>query len=220
MKHPEDVDRFEALLRGEGVPGWQLKVAQYETGLPRKFWRVCEAKAVAEEARAVVDAYVRNVKVARRHGYGLALVGPNGSGKTTAAAFVVNAALRRSYRVAYWTVPSLEADFKRGFNDRLFNDAVRIGLFESDFVVLDELAKERRAAGDDWMRTQVEHVLKARYDEGLPTVLISNGDLDTIGAVYGESVGDLLRGRFRSVIFDGDTMRKHDRSEMNTRMGW
>lgn len=136
-------------------------------------------------------------------GHGLLFIGEPGHGKTTLAAatalevvrFFPDAwvsdtprAVRPIYFVYYPEMLDLakktfdkDADEAQVLIDALFGrgpDPVQI-------LVLDDIGKEHRTISR-WAENFFDHLLRARYDAGLPTIITSNVPLKDWGAVYGK----------------------------------
>lgn len=149
-------------------------------------------------------------------GVGLLLVGKPGSGKTTLATTVLQEVGIRA-KLSAWVsreIPSLplyfttypdalmlaqksyDRDEDAGFLvDRLFgrarnsDDDVRI-------LVLDDLGKEHRTASG-WSENWFDHLLRARFDRGLPTIVTTNIPISDWGRIYGEPMASFAHQAFQ-----------------------
>jgi hypothetical protein len=240
MRLEDDVESFAAEARtkilldckecdGEGPPGcscvplFNVRTKAYEACIPRDFWgvRVEDLSGNVDAFKGLVVPYTKKLKTARRKGYGLMLMGNNGVGKTMFLSFVLMEAIRRTrFTTYYTTLLKLDHDIKRGFND---HEAARRlqWMLSSDFLALDEMGKERVRDGDSFMRTQIERILKDRYDEGLPTLLATNATARELGKFYGDSVASIIGGKYQSVALkDVGDFRKVMHGRMEKDMGY
>lgn len=201
---------------------YKFACACYEACIPTDFWRV-KPEGVTHNVdafRAVVQAYADRLGKARRKGYGLLLLGDNGVGKTMFLSYVLTQAIMRGWTAYYTTVPQLDYDLKRGFGDQESRDRLDL-MLTSDFLALDEMGKEHMGKGetDTWMRTQVERILKERFDSSLPVLLATNADMETLARVYGPTVASMLEGKYAQATLEPGDHRRKVRERMEADMG-
>lgn len=112
--------------------------------------------------------YVENFDEMRKRGKGLLMFGTVGTGKTFAAACIVNALIDRG-------VPCLMTNFARLVNtiQGMYDGKQQYidGLNKFDLLVLDDLAAERDT---EYMNEIVQNIIDCRYRAGLPTIITTN----------------------------------------------
>ena len=200
----------------------EFEVSAFEACIPRDFWFIKpgSVKHTGGVFDDVVKVYCARLRVAKRHGYGLALLGDNGVGKTMFLSYVLAQAVRDGFTAYYTTLPRLDHDIKRGFRDQVAN-ARLAWMLTSDFLAIDEMGKEHfQHAGDSFMRTQLERILKERYDDGSPTLLASNADAGSLGKVYGATIESILNGKYQVAALEPGDFRRRLREAMDTAMGY
>lgn len=200
---------------------FQREADGHEACVPKDFWHV-EDLEITHNREAFderVVPYCRRFRRVRLHGYGLFLSGTNGVGKTTFVSYVLMRAMRLGWTAYYTTLPKLDHDIKRGFDDREARERLEWYL-GSDFVAIDEVAKERfrGGAGDSYTRMQVERILKQRYDESAPVILATNATFEEIGEVYGKSITSVIGGKYLEVMLEEGDQREHSRRTMEERI--
>jgi DNA replication protein DnaC len=62
-------------------------------------------------------------------------------------------------------------------------------------LVIDDVGKEHMS-GSGWQKTMLHHVLRTRFNNGLPTIVTSNIPLEAWGAVYGPATESFAREAF------------------------
>jgi DNA replication protein DnaC len=109
---------------------------------------------------------------------------------------------------------------KRGFTDREI--AARLDwLLSSDFLAIDEMGKEHKGkSGRDFTGAQVERILKARYDDSLPTLLASNADPEALEAMYGATFASMILGKFKTAVLEPGDFRERTAKRMSADMGY
>lgn len=117
--------------------------------------------------------YVDNFAELSRQGKGLLLYGDVGTGKTFAAACVVNALIDAGY-------PCLMTNFARVLNtlwgtEKKQDYMDKLNSFR--LLVLDDLGAERRS---EYSQEQVFNVIDARYRAKLPLIVTTNLEIDEI----------------------------------------
>jgi DNA replication protein DnaC len=141
-----------------------------------------------------------------RSGYGLLFTGDNGVGKTCFISYILTQMIKRGCSVYYTTLPQLDKDIKRGFNDKEADRRLEQYL-GSDFVAVDEIGKEHFKA-ESFLNTQFELLLKTRHDDGDPTILASNMDYKALAEMYGPSIASMWDGRYVLVPMESGDFRK------------
>ena len=198
-----------------------VETKAFEACIPRDFWWTTEADVThnVEAFREVVLPYTKRLKLARRNGYGLALLGDNGVGKTMFLSHVLIRAIRRGFTAYYATLPQLDHHLKRGISDRAVMERLD-WMLTSDFLAVDEMGKERFKDGDSWMRLQIERILKDRFDNSMPTLIATNADMEALTAMYGATIGSILVGKYQTVTLPPGDFRERPRKKMTKDMGF
>jgi DNA replication protein DnaC len=120
-----------------------------------------------------VQAYVGEMHKTEKTGLGLVLVGPHGVGKTGAACRVLIEAMARGTVQTYF-IQALDIDWYARHRDVVTPEGTSVWnllVRQAQFLVIDDLCSERDA---EWNARWIEHVLSARYDWQLPTIVTSN----------------------------------------------
>lgn len=198
-----------------------LEVAAFEACIPRDFWDSTEKDVVHNRANFtdVVQAYTRKLGTANKHGYGLIFLGDNGVGKTMFMSYVLMAAVRKGLSAYYTSMPQLDYDIKRGFNDPAAHERLRV-MFTVDFLAIDELGKERFKTGDNFLRLHLERILKQRFDDNAPTLLATNMEMTELETEYGRTLLSIIIGKYTTVLMEAGDYREHLKERMTKRMGF
>lgn len=193
-------------------------VRYYEACIPQDSWSFT-GKDVAFNSDIFEDIfrrYVSRINIVRKNGYSLFLCGDNGSGKTLFACWALKQALLQRgdcFSAYYSTLKGLDNNFRRSFSDRELYRSLQEDYLLRDFLVIDEVGKE--SAGDKQIKSQFEDILKSRYDNNLPTIVISNLTHEDFVKEYGSSVASMLEGKYKIVPFEGGSdCRKMIRKQM------
>jgi DNA replication protein DnaC len=191
----------------------------YEACIPRTFWDVTSEQVHynKDEFQNIILKYTSKLKVAMRHGYSLLLTGDNGAGKTMFMSFIETQALRRGWSAYYTTLTELDANLKRGFNDREADRRLQM-MLDSDILAIDEVGKEYYKS-DSWLITQLERILKSRFDNGEAMLLGTNVAYADLLGMYGSSIESMLEGKYHVVPLSAGDYRKTMKARMAQRMG-
>lgn len=202
---------------------YMSSVAAYEACVPRDFWdiKVKDVTHNVEVFKGVVLKYVKRLDRALSKGYGLAFLGDNGVGKTYFMSYVLMAAIRAGRTAYYTTMPQLDHDMKRGFNDPAIEKRLN-WLLTSDFLALDEMGKEHRRSRSEatYTDTQVERILKQRCDDSQPAMLATNMDHESLVTSYGPTVGSIIGGKYQAVVMEPGDYRNKMAKRMTKDMGY
>lgn len=120
-----------------------------------------------ERTMRAMKNYVEHYAEFRERHKGLLLYGNSGSGKTFAAACVVNALIEQG-------IPCLMTNFGRVYNTLWGTDQKQEyldGLNQFDLLVLDDLGAERRT---EFAQELVFQIIDSRCRSGLPTIITTN----------------------------------------------
>lgn len=225
MRREDEVEEYQDGLRYDlaSDPGkLALAVRLYESCIPSDFSDVKDEDVIHNRHvwEKIILPYCEKAAKARSSGYGLYLEGDNGVGKTMFLCYLLSAVIRMGYTAYYTTALELDLNLKRGITDFSVMDRMNHLLLYSDFLGLDEMSKERCRPEDNWIRSQIERVLKFRHDYGLPTVVATNANLERIGEIYGGSVRSVLRGKYYRAAFLPGDIRRNVQDRMRADMGF
>jgi len=141
-----------------------------------------------------VLAYLKELEDNFNNGLGLYIYGENGTGKTALASCAVMAAIDKGYSGLSTNLNILTNLFVR--------ENLR-DVFETDFLIIDDLGKEMRTQkSSDLLGTALDTVLRTRTNALLPTFITSNYDyedlLDFFGD-FGRSIVSLLHEHMKII---------------------
>jgi DNA replication protein DnaC len=194
--------------------------ACYQACIPKSFWDVkgTDVRRNKKAFKMVILTYIKKWRVALRNGYGLILCGDNGTGKTLFLSFILTQMIKRDCSAYYTSVAQLDVDIKSSFNDN--ERARRLDrLLDCDFLAIDEMGKEH-VKDNSYLRSRLELLLKTRFDNGDPTLIASNLDLESLESHYGSSITSMFRGKFNFVPLICPDYREQATELMKERMGF
>jgi DNA replication protein DnaC len=205
------------------VRRFNFETQAYEACIPKDFWRVKPDEITFNRTafERFVAPYVARLKVAHRRGYGLCFSGSNGVGKSMFISYILASAIHSGKTAYYTTMLQLDHDIKAGFGDK--EAASRLDwMLTSDFLALDEMGKEQfRALGENtFTKTQVERILKQRFDESKPVLIATNLSMLGLGKAYGDTILSMVRGKMQNVKMEAGDVRISLSSKMRTDMGF
>lgn len=176
-------------------------------GVPMKF-RCTELEKINEQVRPTFESYLGKIRIAIRSGHGMYICGENGSGKTSAAAFVLMEARREGFTGYFTTANQLVNDV---ICKSRFDDAQSIEQRSQfvDVLVIDDLGKEGYTnKKSDVISRMIENVVRARVGNMKPTIITSNiSSLEEIEKRYGASFCGLFAESFLFIKILGSEPR-------------
>jgi len=192
-------------------------------------WELTDCEAITKKDLESVRRWIKKVKdgdVIRADGQktcgkGLLLVGEPGHGKTTLALAVIQEMIRTfplesfgindgkvlikpCYFSTFNSIIELKGELISGGTDeqdRLFlgmhgecaDDAYNIRV-----LVIDDVGKEH-ASGSGWQRTMLHHILRTRFNNGLPTIVTTNLPVKSWEAAYGGATESFINEAFATI---------------------
>lgn len=143
-----------------------------------------------------------------RHGRCLLLMGKPGTGKTHLACSIANYLIKeRRKSVIYRTVSGILQYIKGSYDSyATYSEAQAFDVLQSpDLLIIDEVGATKPT---EFEIATLFQIINARYEECLPTIVISNLMPKELAPVLGERSVDRLReGGGIAVVFDWKSMR-------------
>jgi DNA replication protein DnaC len=197
-------------------------LSAYEACIPRDFWSIKKSDVVYNKKtfKGTILNYVSRCDKALAKGYGLLIVGNNGSGKSFFLSYILGEFIKKGRFTYYTTATRLEYDLRREWKDRKISSRLE-QMMGSDFVAIDELGKEKEnKAKDNYVTSHVERFLKQRFDDGMPTLLASNNGYKELCESYGETFSSMIKGRYKIVGLSSRDYRIKLGEKMEREMGY
>ena len=153
------------------------------TGIPKRF------RGVSFERKPICDldpmrlqpvrSFVAKIDERLDAGKGLWFTGDVGTGKTSLAMLVSQAAERRGRSVAVYSVPSLLAEIKNTYDREAAGSYITLfrKLCSVDLLHLDDLGAEKRT---DWVLEQLYSIVNERWQDQRSIVATTNLDRDKL----------------------------------------
>lgn len=157
------------------------------------------------KAKAMCKALAEKV-VAGEQGFNLIMSGSVGTGKTHLASSTVAHCIINNKRAHIIKLVEIIRDIKETWNSKESSEQNVINFFTRlDLLVIDEVGVQ---FGSDTEKMFVFDIIDGRYENMLPTIIISNRDLNGIKELLGERCVDRLREDGGKVLaFDWESYR-------------
>jgi DNA replication protein DnaC len=206
--------RRKSWIRAAGIPkhlqGWEYTDC---TSVDQKY-----LDALQGWETLVQDGKIINAVGKRTCGRGVALYGDPGNGKTTLVAALIQNMMRTSsldifelndVRPCYFTTYAGLIDLKGEMMSDQIEES-REMLYEGimgeavdsrrnvKVLVLDDVGREHNMASG-WNQSMLHHVLRSRFNAGLPTIVTSNIPLMKWQDFYGEATASFAHEAFLNI---------------------
>lgn len=203
------------------------------SGLPLHLigWELSDCIEVSADVKSVINGWLASVKSGkiinaigeRSCGRGVAFYGSPGRGKTTVAAAIIQEAMRTfsqdvfslndvrpCYFITYASLVDLKGltmeEYVDESTDNLF--AGIMGEHKDEYrnikiLVIDDVGREH-PSGSGWNKNLLHHVLRSRFNKGLPTIVTSNILQKNWEDWYGEATGSFTHEAFANIELNSE----------------
>lgn len=177
--------------------------------MPLRYQAFSPDRLTGEPSFNIVREYLANIRQNCRNAVGLALLGPNGCGKTGAMA-ILHKAVEKA--VPHWGAKArmwcrardIATSYGYFKSDSTFDEDVDTLYNEARWLVVDELGRETDIKNFD---RRMHSLLSSRRDNLCTTCFTSNMTLDKICEVYGEGFYSLLHETCIVAVVSGPDRR-------------
>lgn len=161
----------------------------------------------------VCKAYAERFDDRLAHGGGLAMCGSPGTGKTHLACAIANQIAQKGRTSLFTSVMAairrVKSTYSKGSEENE-QDAIH-SFLRPDLLILDEVGVQ---FGSDTEKMILFEIINGRYENMLPTILISNLTAQELGAFIGERILDrMTEGGGVVLAFDWDSKRADAKPE-------
>lgn len=168
-------------------------------------------RAETDEQRRVLricQDYADNFRQSAEDGTNLVMLGSPGTGKTHLAVAILRQVIENEELPAIYTSASrMFRRIKSTFGSSEESESDAISAYTSPaLLVLDEVGV---SYGSDAELNYLFDIMNERYEQCLPTVIVSNIQPDEMGAWMGDRVVDRLRESSRMILFNWDSARRN-----------
>ena len=191
-------------------------------------WELADCTEITSEDAAKLQSWVEQVRKGnviradgkRSCGRGLLIIGEPGNGKTTAALAIIQEMLntfsldsfsggmtmvRPCYFTTFNDVLTLKGRIIDNSDpeDETLLDGM-LGECKDDaynvrVLVVDDIGKEHMSASG-WQKTMLHHLLRTRFNNGLPTIVTSNVRVESWDSIYGPATESFASEAFSHLI--------------------
>jgi DNA replication protein DnaC len=205
-KEKEENDRESALR----LQRWQNRIG--EAGIPERFSdRTLESYSASTEGQKLALTFAKefadNFDVVLKTGRSAIFCGMPGTGKTHLSVGIGLAVMAARNRVLFITVQKMMRKIKESWGqDAEFNESqVIASMVDPELLIIDEVGVQ---FGSEFEKNIMFEILNSRYENRLPTLILSNLPADKIKAFLGERVFDRLReDGGKCIAFDWESHR-------------
>lgn len=189
------------------------RIARHERSrIPLRFkTRRFDNYIVEQEAQAkalgICKSYAESWTKVKQEGTGLIFSGKAGAGKTHLACSIAHEVIEREGEVQFATVAEVMRQIKSSFaKDSETTEQQAIDYFSNiQLLILDEVGMDY---GTDFNKALIFEILNNRYENVLPTILLTNLDTKALTEYMGERLVDRMReGGGRLVSFTWESRR-------------
>ena len=148
-----------------------------------------------------VVGYSKNLVSARANGIGLHIHSSKpGTGKTLLTACVLLEACRQGYWVWFTSMSQLMEDIRHGYDNESKREIVEWAMFETDFLMLDEITKTHDTNG--WVEDRINDLIQRRINDNRPTLTTDNHSIAKLTGKYRDHIISRFSGQQHEVTVE------------------
>lgn len=189
----------------------RLEVAVGRANIPVRFQsRTLDTyKPICDDASKVHNTailYAKNFKDNFENGRGLNFIGGVGTGKTHLAIGIALETIKQGYTPLFISVSEAMRHVKNTWSAKseISESEAFDNLTMPDLLILDEVGVQ---FSSDTERLIIFDIINCRYANNLPTIILSNLQMNEVGKVIGERVVDRLRECNKACSFNWGSYR-------------
>lgn len=139
-------------------------------------------------------------------GLGIVAYGGLGTGKTMLLILLMKDLIREyGYDAYYTTFGNLMSMFVAGWRDKATMENYRRRISRSKLLMIDDVG---RSTHDAMASAEMDNILRTRVQQGRPTFITMNLELDEFSKTYGGAAMSLLTERSVELRLDGESYRE------------
>lgn len=164
---------------------------------------------IRPQIASAVRSYIRKLDEELEAGNGLWLFGPVGTGKTSLAMLVSEAALTSGKTVAIYSLPRLLAEIRTTFDDDAASSYTELldRLTSVDLLHIDDVGAEKTSP---WVLEQLYALINTRYEEERAVIITTNLERDALAEQIGERTVSRLEEMCTVLPVGGQDLRRQE----------
>lgn len=206
------IRKDSGVYRCECNERYQEYLLYANAGIPEPYWLKNMADYVAPDTDTLrlSGEYLRRLPEMYTKGVGLYFWGPFGVGKSGLMAEILKGVLRsRKYSASFQFFPDVMQTLTNFDSVAPERRAQMESLLEhTDFLVIDDVGREYRREGSNWVGANMDAYLRKRMNANLPTLMTSNFSLAKVKEFYGDSILSVFTGSLVEVAVVGRDFRE------------
>lgn len=192
----------ELAEKAEKEAAYQMQKSVESSGVPRRYWHVdFDTYIPRNEKDSKNLESIKNFANLEKNDKVLILLGPKGLGKTH-----LGSAIIRNCGGKFISIEKLIFKYEsaQNFYAKTNRDELMESYSSTKMLVIDEIGRSIQQEKENAL---LSYILRRRYENMLPTVLISNLSKADLLKKFGEAVLDRLRETCISLEFEGESYR-------------
>jgi DNA replication protein DnaC len=189
-----------------------LKKVQYNyrllcSNIPDTYRSVSFDQFVKKTDKGFIEVknYCKKIMEMRSNGLGLHLYNENvGVGKTLLGVCVLLEAIKNDQWVWFTSMSRLLEDIRKGFDDKDWRKTIEWALFNTDFLMIDELEKFNNTESG-WLTDRLNDLIQTRINYMRPLITTGNVSLGKISDKYQKHLISRFHSRQIELLVGGTT---------------
>lgn len=192
----------ELAEKAEKEAAYQMQKSVESSGVPRRYWHVdFDTYILRNEKDSKNLKSIKNFANLEKNDKVLILLGPKGLGKTH-----LGSAIIRNCGGKFISIEDFIFKYEsaQDFHSKVNREELMESYSSTKMLVIDEIGRSMQQEKENAL---LNYILRRRYENMLPTVLISNLSKSDLLKKLGEAVLDRLKETCISLEFEGESFR-------------